>query len=74
MPAPAAAGNRGGTQPTRSAEAAHARVARALDPGRDTDTAPPAARPEPGRDLPPPDGRAAPKSLKARQRERAREK
>ena len=73
MPDPAV-GNRGGTQPTRSVKAAHARVARALDPGRDTNTAPQAARHQPGRDLSPPDGRAEPKSKRARQRERARGK
>ena len=69
-----AAGNRGGAQPASSVGAAHARVARALDPGRDTDTAPTAAGPEPRYNLSLPDGRAAPKSKRTRLSARARER
>ena len=69
-----AAGTRGGTQPARSVKASHARVARSLDPGRDTDSAPPAAGPEPGCNPSSPDGRATPKSKKVRQSARARER
>ena len=61
----------GGEGPVR---VAHARVAQSLAPGRDTDQAPLAAGPVPGRVLSPPDGRAELPSKKARRSEQQRDK
>ena len=72
VPAPAE-GDSGGSPPTRAVEAAHARVARALAPGRGTDIAP-LSPPVPKRAPSPPDGRVEPKPKRARRSEQQRVK
>ena len=56
--------------PIRSAEAAHARISRAILPGYDAYVAPPATGFEPGRGPSPADGRATPNTKRTRQGER----